>query len=84
MFRRVLTLSILLPCVLFVTLTVVASLRSQKKTPQVKFDKSQYPIVEESQSRSSDATERAKIEIKARRFRMALPAVSNPNITVAK
>ncbi|MGI8734808.1 MAG: hypothetical protein ACR2LM_16060 [Pyrinomonadaceae bacterium] len=64
-------------------MTALAALRTQNDLKQEPFDESQFPIVEESSPRPLDAKEIAKRQLKAPRFRMAIPVSSNPNFKVA-
>jgi hypothetical protein len=64
-------------------LTGVGRLRSQEKKTQTKLDETQYPVVDEYTLKVQNKTEKVKSESKAKRFRMAIAAVPNPNMTVA-
>ena len=69
-----------------ITVTAVA-LRPQRKSlpTQQKFDESQYPIVDESDSETAsvDPKERSNRQVKAQRFRMQMPVTSDPGVGVA-
>jgi hypothetical protein len=61
----------------FLTLTAFATFQDQRRgTTQDKFDESQFPIVEEYAFKAKAKEEQAKREVKAKRFRMVMPAVS--------
>jgi hypothetical protein len=67
-----------------VSITAFSGLRGQGKSPQKTFDETQFPVVDEYTLKIQNNIERAKSESKAKRFRMAIPAVSDsPTMVLA-
>jgi hypothetical protein len=66
------------------TVTAFGAFRSQKKTlTQTQIDETQFPVVGEYDVKHRNKEEKAKSELKAKRFRMDVPAVSLPHYRVA-
>jgi hypothetical protein len=85
LYRRLSTIinSPMLPvCLVIALLTVTAFAVFQgqgRVSTQDKFDETQFPLVEESSLKPKSTQERAKGELKARRFRLGTPVVSLPH-----
>jgi hypothetical protein len=77
-------LSFLIPVLVLLITPGLGAFQSQKKVPtQTQIDESQFPVVDEYDVRYRSKEEKAKSHLKAKRFRMDVPAVSLPHYRVA-